>query len=176
MTGLGGSDVRPAALAGALPAAGLPTSMTSGVRLATGASRPGEPVPVRTAFVGTSFSIAAVTAALVFASSLGHLVQEPRLFGYSWDAAVIAEPSGVWTTSRIACRATSSRTAGRGQCSSVGARRGPLAPRARERRSSASIIKGRSPAAPDEIALDPKTLDRLDKGLGDTVSVAGVAR
>jgi 2-polyprenyl-6-methoxyphenol hydroxylase-like FAD-dependent oxidoreductase len=36
--------------------------------------------------------IAAVTAALVFASSLEHVVRAPRLLGYSWDAAVVAEP------------------------------------------------------------------------------------
>src|SRR5439155_6359240 len=35
----------------------------------------------------------------------------------------------------------------------------------------ASIIEGRAPAAAAEVALDPKTLDRLGKGLGDAVSV-----
>ena len=69
--------------------------MTSGIRLATRAPGPAEPVPVRTAFVGTCLSIVALTAALVFAASLRHLVQEPRLFGYAWDAAVIAEPENL---------------------------------------------------------------------------------
>ena len=50
---------------------------------------------MRTAFVGTCLSIVALTAALVFAASLRHLVQEPRLFGYAWDAAVIAEPENL---------------------------------------------------------------------------------
>ena len=31
----------------------------------------------------------------------------------------------------------------------------------------ASIIEGRAPAAAGEVALDPRTLDRLGKGLGD---------
>src|SRR5207237_5426808 len=35
----------------------------------------------------------------------------------------------------------------------------------------ASIIEGRAPAAAGEVALDPRTLDRLGKGLGDAVSV-----
>ena len=171
-TGLGGSDVRPAALAGVLARAGLPTSMTSGVRLATGASRPGEPVPVRTAFVGTSFSIAAVTAALVFASSLGHLVEEPRLFGYSWDAAVIAQPGRLDDVADALPRDLVEDSWKGTVFASVHVEDLLLQALASEG-PPPSIIKGRSPEAPDEIALDPKTLDRLDKGLGDTVSVAG---
>jgi hypothetical protein len=171
-TGPGGGGERPAAIAGAIARAGLPTSMTSGVRLATRASRPGEPVPVRTAFVGTAFSIAAVTAALVFASSLGHLVQEPRLFGYSWDAAVIAEPESLDELADSLPRdLVADRWKGRvfasarvdGLILGAYASEGP----------PPSIINGHSPQAPDEVALDPRTLDRLDKGLGDTVTVAG---
>jgi hypothetical protein len=170
-TGSLGSGVRPAVIAGAFSRAGLPTSMTSGMRLATGASGPGGPVPVRTAFVGTAFSIAAVTAALVFASSLGHLVREPRLFGYSWDAAVIAEPGSLDDLKDSLPRdLVAHRWKGRvfefvrvdHRLLQAFASQGP----------PPSIIKGRAPQAPDEVALDPRTLDRLNKGLDDTVSVA----
>ena len=146
--------------------------MTSGVRLATGASRPAEPVPVRTAFVGTSFSIAAVTAALVFASSLGHLVQEPRLFGYSWDAAVIAQPGSLDDVADSLPRDLVADSWKGTVFASVHVDDLLLQAFASEG-PPPSIIKGRTPQAPDEIALDPKTLDRLHKGLGDTVSVAG---
>src|SRR5437773_8323213 len=65
---------RRAPVAGAIARAGMPASVTSGVRLATGAAGPTEPVPARSAFLGAALAVAAVTAALVFASSLGHLV------------------------------------------------------------------------------------------------------
>jgi hypothetical protein len=35
------------------------------------------------------------------------------------------------------------------------------------------VVEGRAPSGPDEIALGAETLDLLDKGIGDTVSVAG---
>ena len=140
-TGTGGGDARPAALAGAVARAGLPTSMTSGIRLATRASGPAEPVPVRTAFLGTSLSIAALTAALVFASSLRHLVQEPRLFGYSWDAAVIADPGSLDALAdSLPTRPRRGHLEGQGV--RVGAGRGPLARCVRERGSSALDHQG----------------------------------
>lgn len=162
---------RKSVIAGAIARAGMPASMTSGVRLATRTSGPTEPVPARTAFLGATFAIAAVTAALVFAASLNHLVRTPRLLGYSWDAAVVADPphlddiavslprelvTDTWRGTFFAqLRVDDLRL-------DVFVSEGP----------PASIIEGRIPGAPDEVALDPKTLDQLAKGLGDTVSVA----
>jgi hypothetical protein len=151
----------------------MPTSLTSGVRLATAPGGVAEPVPVRTAFLGTSFAIAAVIAALVFASSFDHLVREPRLFGYSWDAAVVADPHELGHVANSLPRDvvadkwrgsffTSVRVDGL-QLDAL-ASQGP----------PASIITGHAPTRPDEVALDPKTLERLDKGLGDRVSVTSV--
>jgi putative ABC transport system permease protein len=168
----GGGDARPAAIVGVVASAGLPTSMTSGVRLATRASGPAEPMPVRTAFVGTAFSIAALTAALVFASSLGHLVHEPRLFGYSWDAAVIANSENLDDLTKSLPRDLVAESWKGRVFASVHVDSLLLEALASEG-PPPSIITGRAPAAPDEVALDPRTLDRLDKGLDDTVSVAG---
>ena len=42
-------------------------------------------VPVRTTIVTAALAIATVTAALVFAASLDHLVTTPRLYGWNWD-------------------------------------------------------------------------------------------
>src|SRR5207244_5401540 len=71
--GIGRRDggARPSAVSGAMARVGMPASMTSGLRLATAGASPTEPVPARTAFLGAALAIAAVTAALVFASSLG---------------------------------------------------------------------------------------------------------
>ena len=173
-TGTGGGDARPAALAGAVAGVGLPTSMTSGIRLATRASGPAEPAPVRAAFLGTCLSIAALTAALVFASSLRHLVQEPRLSGYAWDAAVIADPTSL---DALADSLPSDLVADtwKGRVFASVRVEGLLLGAVASEGPPPSIIRGRSPGASDEVALDPKTLDRLHKGLNDTVSVTGTA-
>ena len=171
-TGRRDAGARRSRVAGAIAGAGIPASMTSGVRLATRASGPTEPVPARTAFLGATFAIAAVTAALVFASSLGHLVRNPRLLGYSWDAAVVAEPPRLDDVARSLPRELV-----------ADAWKGTLFAQVRvdnltlvafvSEGPPASIIEGRAPGTTDEVALDPRTLDRLAKGLGDTVSVAG---
>jgi hypothetical protein len=168
----GRSVVQPGRIAAAVGRVGLPTSMTSGLRLATRASGPAEPVPVRTAFVGTCLSIAALTAALVFASSLTHLVQEPRLFGYAWDAAVIAEPENLDAVADSLPRNLVADT-WKGRVFASVRVEGLMLGAFASDGPPPSIITGRSPEAPDEIALDPKTLDRLHKGLNDTVSVTG---
>lgn len=171
--GIRGGDVRPTAIADAIARAGMPASITSGVRFAAGTAGRGEPVPARAALLGTTFAVAAVTAALVFASSLGHLVREPRLFGYSWDAAVIAEPSSLGDVAGSLPRDLVADTWEGAFFHSVRVddllldafvSDGP----------PASIITGRPPETPDEVVLDPRTLDQLDKAVGDRVSVAGV--
>ena len=146
--------------------------MTSGIRLATRASGPADPVPVRTAFVGTCLSIAALTAALVFASSLRHLVKEPRLFGYSWDAAVIADPGSLDALADSLPHDLVADT-WKGRVFASVRVEGLLLGAFANEGPPPSIITGRSPEGPDEVALDPKTLDRLHKGLNDAVSVTG---
>ena len=49
------------------------------------AGRGSSSVPVRTAFAGTIFGIAGITAVLVFGASLAHLVDTPRLAGWTWN-------------------------------------------------------------------------------------------
>lgn len=161
---------RPSAITSTVARAGLPTPMTSGVRLATRASGPAEPVPVRTAFVGTAFSIAAVTAALVFASSLEHLVREPRLVGSSWDAAVIADPADLDDLAGSLPHDVAEQWKGTAFASTQVD--GQLLGAYASDGSAPSIIQGRSPRGADEVVLDPRTLHRLHKGLGDTVNVA----
>ena len=128
-------------------------------------------MPARTAFLGAALAIAAVTAALVFASSLGHLVQKPRLFGYSWDAAVAADPASLEDLAGSLPRKLVADTWTGTMFASVRVDNLLLAAFV-SKGPPASIIEGRSPESPGEIALDPRTLDRLGKGLGDAVAVA----
>ena len=60
----------------------------TGIRMALQPGRGRTAVPVRSAIFGATLSVAALTASLVFAASLGHLLDTPRLSGFTWDAFV----------------------------------------------------------------------------------------
>jgi hypothetical protein len=98
-----------------------------------------------------------------------------RLFGSSWDAAVIANPGRLDDVADSLSRdLIADRWKG---MLFVSARVDGLLLAAYASEGPApSVIKGRAPAAPDEVALDPCTLERLHKRLCDTVSVAGPLR
>ena len=45
-------------------------------------------MPVRSTMASAVVGVAALTGALVFSASLGHLLATPRLYGVTWDAYV----------------------------------------------------------------------------------------
>lgn len=69
------------------PALGRAGSVTGsiGVRMAFEPGRGRTAVPVRSALLGTTLAVAAVAAAMVFGSSLLHLIGTPRLYGQDWQ-------------------------------------------------------------------------------------------
>ena len=72
---------RPSALAAFVARSGLPASAAAGVRFALEPGRGRTTVPVRSAIVGLTFAVVALTAALGFSASFHHLVETPRLYG-----------------------------------------------------------------------------------------------
>ena len=73
---------------------GFPPTAVSGVRLAFEPGRDRTAVPVRSAIVGMAVALAAVMAALVFGSSLAHVIDDPAVAGWTWDVAVGNPHSG----------------------------------------------------------------------------------
>ena len=71
-----------------MPGAGFPPTAVAGTRLAFEPGRDRTAVPVRSAIFGMTVALAAVIAALVFASSLGHVINDPVVAGWNWDVAV----------------------------------------------------------------------------------------
>jgi hypothetical protein len=65
--------------------AGLSPTVVNGLRFALQPGRNRTAVPVRSALLGAVFGVFGITAVLVFASSLNHLVTTPRLYGWTWD-------------------------------------------------------------------------------------------
>jgi hypothetical protein len=84
--GPGPGRARSSAFTSALSRAWRSPAAATGIRMALQPGRGRTAVPVRSAIFGATLSIAALTASLVFAASLGHLLTTPGLSGFTWDA------------------------------------------------------------------------------------------
>ena len=71
--------------AAALARAELPPAMAAGLRMALVRRGAAAGVPVRTTLVAAVVAVCVGVTALVFAASLQHLLDTPRLFGRTWD-------------------------------------------------------------------------------------------
>jgi uncharacterized integral membrane protein len=85
---------RASRLGAALGRAG-PVAGSLGVRMAFEPGHGRTAVPVRSALAGTTVAIASVIAALVFGTSLIHLVETPRLYGQDWQQQLDLQFGGV---------------------------------------------------------------------------------
>lgn len=169
---------RPSALAGACARASLPPSVVAGVRLATEPGRGRTAVPVRSTIVGGALAVAMVVAAVVFATSLDHLVTTPRLYGWNWDALVNAsgdDPASTRTQARalthVLVTSSTVRAWERASLSSIRLRSGSVTALGIEPRASVgpTVANGRLPRTGGEVALGARTLRSLDAVIGDTV-------
>ncbi len=154
-------------------------SARSGFQLVVAPGRGGRAVPVRTAILGTAIAISALAAALTFAVSLNHLIGEPRLAGYTWDAGAIAD--GFDAESQAAAMQRLERSI-RGRFPSAAVWKGTVSAGVAvngievtayvDDGPAPSMIEGRVPRTPGEAAVDPRTLRRAGVRLGDEVAVA----
>jgi hypothetical protein len=163
---------RPSTLAGVLGRVWPSPAAAVGVRMAFEPGRGQTAVPVRSAIFGATLSLAALTASLLFATSLGHLLATPRLSGYTWDVFVAV--GGRQAKAAAALRADP-KVAGytRGGFANVRIGRvelialtldgsGPVRP---------VITEGAAPAADDEIALGAATIGATHAAIGQTVDL-----
>ena len=166
-------------LAGRLARLGLSPAAASGIRLAFEPGQGRAAVPVRPAIVGMTAALAAVVAALVFGSSLSHVIGDPAVTGWDWDVTVGNPHSGDVSAQAVprlrADTFVSGFTVtamgdalldGRDDVTLVGMRtvRGRVVP---------PVLAGRLPRAPGEIALGGRELRALAKGVGDSVVASG---
>jgi hypothetical protein len=162
---------RPSALASVVGRIWLSPAAVIGVRMALEPGRGRTAVPVRSAIFGATLSVAALTASLVFATSLGHLLDTPRLSGFTWDAFVaVEEPE----RAAAALRADP-KVAGysRGGFTNVRIGRVELIALVHDGSGPARpvITDGAAPAADDEIALGAATMRATHTAIGRTVDV-----
>jgi len=180
------APVRPSRLGSALGLAGsVPGSL--GVRMAFQPGHGRTTVPVRSALVGTTMAVAAVVAAMVFGASFLGLVGTPHRYGQNWAQQLDMQVGSVPLTFGTRVLAKVSGLTGYaggdyGQVSiaALGSSRGAAVPaigldQLRET-GFLTLLAGRVPAGPGEIALGPRTLRTLGLRLGQRVEVGANGR
>jgi ABC-type lipoprotein release transport system permease subunit len=127
-------------------------------------------VPVRSALVGVAFGVAGVVAALTFGNGLDSLVDKPAASGWNWTLRVDAEDDDVATLLDV----DGVQDVGRihfGGVVAEGERLTGVSMRAETGTPSFTVVDGRMPSGSREVALGPKTAEKLGVGIGDTVAV-----
>jgi len=170
---------RPSAVGTAVSRSGFSIPATIGIGMALDPGPPSARVPVRPALAGAITGIAGVVAAVVFATSLSGLIDDPVRQGWNWDAVVgnpndQGAPMPAYAKALRADPAVAAFTPiGEAQLRvnrrpvsvlSIGTGRGLVAP---------PLLEGRLPRTKDEIALGDETLRDAHVHLGQSVIVAG---
>jgi hypothetical protein len=157
----------------ALSRAWYSPAAATGVRMALQPGRGRTAVPVRSAIFGATLGVAALTASLVLAASLGHLLRTPRLSGFTWDAFVSVE--GGLPKAAAALRADP-KIAGYTRGGFTGVRIGQLQVMALVLGGPGParpvITAGVAPTASDEVALGAATMRAAHTAIGQTVNLA----
>jgi len=167
----------------AAPVPGLGGSVpgTLGVRMAFESGHGRTAVPVRSALVGTTVAVAAVVAAMVFGASFLALVGTPHRYGQNWAQQLDLQVGSVPAPpmAKVLAKITGlSQYAGGdyGQVSvAVPGRQGATVPAIGLDQLNGNgfltLLAGRAPARPGEIALGPRTLRTMGLHLGQQIDV-----
>ena len=169
---------RPSFVADSVARAAAPASVTAGVRLALEPGRGRTAVPVRSTIVGAVVGVVALATALVFGTSLTHLLHTPTLYGVRWDALVTTGATDdvrsalpvVESDQRVADLAVGDA----GLPLIIGrVRVDGMALEQRKGRALMPVAQaGRAPSAPDELMLGARTMAALHVRIGDRVQVS----
>jgi hypothetical protein len=154
-----------------------------GVRMAFEPGHGRTAVPVRSALVGSTVAVAAVVAAMVFGASFLGLVGTPHLYGQNWpqqldlQAGTVTGAMGKEVLAQV--RGLTQYAGGNyGQVSVAvpGSGSGTAVPAIGldQPRGTGflTLLAGRAPAGPREIALGPRTLRALGLHVGQRVEVS----
>lgn len=170
-TSPGPAGTNPRALARLLRGgSSAPVQLGMAMALEPGAGRTA--VPVRSAAVGSVLGVVGVVAALTFGLSMSRLTDTPERYGWNWTLAPEVEPGQLDEVARL----TGVRDLGVVVHRRVivgGEQVVAVAVRAAKGSPSLTIRRGRMPSVVDEVALGPKTAERLGVGVGDLVEATG---
>jgi hypothetical protein len=175
---------KPSSIVGTVARASRSPATTTGLRMALEPGRGRTAVPVRSTILAVALGIAAVSGSVVVGRSLTHLIENPALTGYTYDAIAIIEGDedgprdpaidiehakklsalpfvddlAFGTAVNVVFAGEDSFLIGFNDGASIGY----------------AVIDGRAPtdvgrSATPEIALGPETLRRMRLHIGDTV-------
>jgi len=174
-------SVRPSRTAMLLAGAGAPPSALIGVRRALERGHGRAAVPARTALLGSVLAVAALSAAVVFGASLGHLTSTPALYGQPYDAwfspsgsgnaASAAQFSALVTTLEHDPEITDIAIGGGGDVMIGGRVVSALAGAGLRGPVPVVTSGGRLPRTTSEVALGAATLRQLGAQVGSEVRV-----
>jgi ABC-type lipoprotein release transport system permease subunit len=153
----------------------LPVVGLLGLRFALHRGRGRTSVPVATTVGATVVAIAALTAALVFGSSLSKLLDTPRLYGVTWDAAFqsnhdLRSRSGLISADPAVAGVAFGVPSVRLQINHEQIDTAVFDPPVRGT-VAAPILDGRLPAGPNEIALGTRAMSKLVVHVGQLLTV-----
>jgi len=169
---------RPSTVVRAMADAGVAPSVAVGVGFALGRGR-SRAIPVWSTIAAITIGVVGIVAAMVFASSLDRLVETPSRYGWTWGVVLdgyggaddgncpksdpASNDPGITALAQY-CYANNISIAGRPAVgSSFRQVRGQIEP---------TIVHGRAPRNPREMALGAKLLGSIGKSIGDQVVVA----
>ena len=175
---------RPSRVADGLAQAGVSPAGTTGIRMALQPGKGRASTPVRVTVFGAAVSLAALAIAFTFGSSFQHLFATPRLYGNDWSfttGSPYVTEAGARQIRTLLMKDTKLVAVGeadireflqfgprddlqRVNVFGFQALRGTIGP---------TIVEGREPVAPGEIALGTKTIHSLGAHVGGTVQVGG---
>jgi ABC-type antimicrobial peptide transport system permease subunit len=155
--------------------AGLPPVATTGLHMALEPRLGPNTVPVRSAIFGAVFGIVGVVAALMFTSSLHHVVTTPEQYGWTWDFAAVPDDSSAAAALAATQGLVAAAEVVTANVQLDGRPVTAWAFRSVRGTIGSEIVAGRPPNGPDEIALGAASLDELSKRIGDTVHGEGPA-
>jgi ABC-type lipoprotein release transport system permease subunit len=169
-------EPRPSRVSARLAAAGASIAATTGVRFALEPGTRARPIPARSTILTAATAVVVVVAVITFASSIDHLVETPRLFGFPASFVIVNQGDNgdqaaaqlatvlkrdpqvkSWSTVQVSELDLNGRTTPT-VAFQDGAR--PLHP---------VLRAGRTPKDDHEVALGSSTMHSLGVGLGDSV-------
>lgn len=143
-----------------------------GVRMVLDRRVGGGPAPARAAVSGVVVAAAGLVGVAAFATSVTDTVDRPERYGWTWTSrpdsyaddpsaalASAAEEPGIDAAASLRCSTVDFDSVNRQACA-LDPVRGSM---------TLSVISGRLPAGPSEVALGRGVLDDLDLRIGDTV-------
>ena len=170
------APARPSWLGSALGLAGS-VAGSLGVRMAFEPGRGRTAVPVRSALAGTIAAVAAVVAAIVFGTSLIALVGTPHQYGQNWNHEFDLEFGAI--SAALGAKVLSKDPAVReyaagnyGELTVGGTIVAAIGLDPVRGGDYLTLLAGRPPSGPNEIALGAETMRAIHRRLGQTVQVA----